>query len=174
MNLLLLETANIFQWVLLGLLLLVIIAAPFYFRFMNKKESDKQTKLIDNLKKGDRVLTAAGIVGKIVSFEKSDNFSLVTIETGTSKNPGYLTLDVYAIVENLSNVAAKANEAKVEEKQEQPAEEVVEEKPVEVQEENEAPVEEEVKEEKPKKPRAKKTTGTTAKKSTSKSKSAKK
>ena len=122
MSLLLVEVAQIFQWVLLGILLILIVAAPFYFRFMNKKETDKQSKLIDTLEKGDRVLTAAGIVGKVVAFEDKDGFNLVTIETGTAKNKGYLTLDVYAIAENLSKPMQLQNEPK----EEQPKEEVVE------------------------------------------------
>ena len=112
------------------------------------------------MEKGDRVLTTAGVVGKVVEIEEKDGFSLVTIETGTAKHKGYLTLDVYAIAENLSKPMQLANNQKEETpkdaevvEENEPTKDEVKEEAVQTEEQIEAPVEQEVTEEKPQKTR---------------------
>lgn len=54
---------------MLGLLPLVIIFVIFYFLVMRpqKKQRDKHKVFLQNLKKGDDVLSSNGMVGKIIS-----------------------------------------------------------------------------------------------------------
>lgn len=51
---------------------LVLIFAIFYFFLIRpqKKEQERHQAMVDALKKGDEVITAGGIVGKVVFAEK--------------------------------------------------------------------------------------------------------
>ena len=151
---LLLETPNVGpgNWILLGILLLVLVASPFFMRAKNKKEMQNAQNMMDSLKKGDKVLTSAGVIGKIVEIDNKDGYKTVVIETGSAKHKGYLCVDIASIYLNLSAPVEQPTENKkevVEEKQENIVEttEVIEESKPEVVEENT----QEVKEEKPKK-----------------------
>ena len=132
MNLLL---ADVSQWILFGVLALVIILAPVFMSMRNKKEMAKAQQVMDSLKKGDKILTSAGVIGKIVSISEKDGYKTVTIETGDEKHKGYMTIDIAAIYMNLSapveqpapavNQPAETEKQQVEEK----SEEVVEDAP---------------------------------------------
>lgn len=117
---LLLATADVSQWVLFGILVLVIVLAPLFMSMRNKKEMAKAQEVMDSLKQGDKILTSAGVIGTIVSINENDGYKTVTIETGDDNHKGYMTLDIQAIYMNLSEpvVAENANET-----QEQPVEE---------------------------------------------------
>jgi preprotein translocase subunit YajC len=65
------------QFIMMGLIILV-----FYFfmiRPQMKKQKD-QKKYVDELKKGDKVVTSAGIHGKIADI--ADTFFLIEIDNG--------------------------------------------------------------------------------------------
>lgn len=109
MNLLLAEV-GIGQWVLLGALALILIASPFLMRAKNKREMENQQKMMEAIKKGDSVLTSAGVIGKVVSIENKEGYKTVTIETGDSKHKGYLCVDIASIYYNLSNPPAALNQ----------------------------------------------------------------
>lgn len=100
------------QWILLGVLVLILVISPFLMKAKNKKEMENAQKLIDSIKKGDKVLTASGVIGKVISLDNKDGYRIVTIETGDEKHKGYITLDIAAIYANLSNpvVEQKLNE----------------------------------------------------------------
>ena len=59
----------------MSLLPLVLMFAVFYFLLIRPQQSKmKQHRaMIENLKKGDQIVTAGGIVGKIARVEQSDN-----------------------------------------------------------------------------------------------------
>ena len=120
MNLLLATDGGVSQWVLFGILVLVIVLAPLFMSMRNKKEMAKAQEVMDSLKQGDKILTSAGVIGTIVSINENDGYKTVTIETGDDNHKGYMTLDIQAIYMNLSEpvVAENANET-----QEQPVEE---------------------------------------------------
>jgi outer membrane biosynthesis protein TonB len=111
--------------------------------------------MIDNLKKGDTVLTYAGVIGKIVGIEDKQGYKTVTLETGNEKHKGYMCIDVASIYSNLSNPVVQEpvkEEPAVEEDkpieapehlEEQPKEETTSEEPA-----KEEVVEEQVKPEK--------------------------
>ena len=139
------QSGGIMSWVLLGVLALFLIISPFMMKARNKKEMDKAQKMINSIKKGDKVMTASGVIGKAVGFEEKDGFKTITIETGDEKHKSYMTLDINAIYANLSAPAIenlpKVEEKKVEDKVENHNDEVAvlpetsESKPVEVEQE---------------------------------------
>ena len=100
MNLLLAQVGN---WILLGVLVLFLVVSPFLMKAKNKREMESAQKMVDSLKKGDTVLTASGVIGKIVGMDTKNGYKTVTIETGDQKHKGYITLDVAAVYANLSN-----------------------------------------------------------------------
>lgn len=60
---------------------IIMIAALYFFIIMpQQREEKKRKQLIDNLKKGDRVITEAGIIGTVV--EKKEDEVIVEISAG--------------------------------------------------------------------------------------------
>lgn len=121
------ETQNI-VWlvILIGIFILFFV----YSHFKNKRDRERYEQMTNNLEKGDKVLTSAGIVGKIVSIENKDTYKLVTIETGNLKNKGYVTFDsqaIYTVLEKKNQNVGQSNNDSIENK-ETVAEEPVEEK----------------------------------------------
>jgi preprotein translocase subunit YajC len=65
----------------MSLLPLVLVFAIFYFLLIRPQQTKmkQHREMLENLKKGDQVVTAGGIVGKIAKIEASDNQLLVEI-----------------------------------------------------------------------------------------------
>ena len=85
------------QWVLLGIIVALLIAHPILMFFRNKRENEKVKTQSDSIKKGDKVLTTSGIYGTVVEIKQEGNGKVITIETGSSKNKGYISIDAFAI-----------------------------------------------------------------------------
>lgn len=115
------------QIILIVFILLLVIAYPILVSSRNKKETQKMQEQTNSLKRGDRVLTSSGVYGTIVDLEMTDEKKIVTIETGSGKNKGYVSVDAYAIYTVFKDEPAKpAEEKKVDAKLEAPAEAKVE------------------------------------------------
>lgn len=164
----------IWNYVLIGVVALLLIAMPIMMNMRNKKESQKVQEQTNSLKVGDEVLTTSGVYGTITEIKFDDAKKVVVIETG-GQEKSYMAVDAYAIYTVFTKDTTPAESAPVAEevKVEEPVvESVVEEKKEEVVvEEAEVATPEEV----AKKP-AKKTTSTKApaKKSTGAKTTAKK
>lgn len=67
--------------IFMSLLPLVMVFAIFYFLLIRPQQAKMRThrEMLENLKKGDQVVTGGGIVGKIVRVEQSDNSLVVEI-----------------------------------------------------------------------------------------------
>ena len=158
---------NVWNYVLIGVVALLLIALPILMNQKNKKESQKIQEQTNSLKVGDKVLTTSGVYGTITEIKFDDSQKLVVIETG-GKNKSYLSVDAYAIytvfkseeelrreAEEKANAEKALEEKKSDEKKDDKAEEpkaVIEEKTVEVVEEKtEKPADEKSKEKKSKK-----------------------
>ena len=150
------------QWVLIGVLVLLIFAYPFIARARNKRENEKLIERTNSLKRGDKILTTSGVYGKILEVREEDGAKKVVIETGNDKYKSYMTIDAYAIYTVL-NDEVKPQE-KIEIKEEKKEEPKVEEKAIEVKTEE--------KKEEVEKPKGTKKVST--KKSSTKSKTTKK
>ncbi len=110
---LILSNVGVGSWVLLGVLLLILIVSPFLMRAKNKKEMDSQQKMMNAIKKGDTVLTSAGVIGKVVGIDNNkQGYKTLTIETGDEKHKGYLCVDIRSIYYNLSNPVVENVETK--------------------------------------------------------------
>lgn len=96
MNMMLLAANSVWNWVLIGVVALLLIAMPVMMSQRNKKESQKLQEQTNSLKVGDKVLTTSGVYGTITELKFDDSKKLVVIETG-GKVKSYLTVDAYAI-----------------------------------------------------------------------------
>ena len=119
------------QWILIGFIALLIIVYPIMIATRNKKENQRMQEQTNSLKRGDRIITTSGIYGKIVDLQLDNDKKIVTIETGTEKNKGYVSVDAYAIYSIIKDeeIINEQQTPAVEEKKEEPqVQETVEEK----------------------------------------------
>ena len=126
---------NVINYVLIGIVVLMLIALPIMMNSKNKKETQKIQEQTNSLKVGDKVLTTSGVYGTITELKFDETQKLVVIETG-GKEKSYLTVDAYAIYtvfKSEEELKKEAEEKAKLEKKEDKKEEVVE--PVEVKEE---------------------------------------
>ena len=103
---------DVTQIILIVFILLLVIAYPLIITRRNKKESQKLTEQTNSLKRGDKVLTTSGVYGTIVDLQMNEDKKIVTIETGTDKKKGYISVDAYAIYTVFSDEIQKAVEQK--------------------------------------------------------------
>ena len=125
---------GVIQYVLIGVVALLLIAMPIVMNARNKKETQQVQEQTNSLKVGDKILTTSGVYGIITEIQFSDSQKIVVIETG-GKTKSYMSVDAYAIYrvlktdEELAKEAAAAAENKVEKaEEEQPKTETVEKK----------------------------------------------
>ena len=108
------------QIILIVFIALLIIIYPILISTRNKKENQRMQEQTNSLKRGDKVLTTSGVYGTIVDLQLDDDKKIVTIETGTEKNKGYISVDAYAIYtifkEDTANEAEKSIQSKHEDK----------------------------------------------------------
>ena len=100
------------QYILIGLIVLLVIAYPLLVSSRNKKDKQRMEQQTNSLKRGDKVLLTSGVYGKIIDIEQDGERRLITIETGSGKNKGYVTVDAYAIFQVIVDQPAPAPEAK--------------------------------------------------------------
>lgn len=119
------------QIVLIVFIVILIIAYPVMMYSRNKKENQRMQEQTNSLKRGDKVLTTSGVYGTVVDLHLEGDKKIVTIETGTDKKKGYISVDAYAIYtifnEEDEKAAEKAEDGN-KEKQEQKADAKVEQK----------------------------------------------
>ena len=67
--------------IFMSLLPLVMVFAIFYFLLIRPQQTKmkQHREMLENLKKGDQIVTGGGIIGKIVRIEQSDNSLVVEI-----------------------------------------------------------------------------------------------
>lgn len=112
------------QWVLIGLVLILIIAYPILMTRRNKKENQRLVEQTNSLKRGDKILTTSGVYGTILEVREEDGAKKVVIETGNAQYKSYMTVDAYAIYTVFKDEKEVAKEKAVEEKKEEPVNEV--------------------------------------------------
>lgn len=138
------------QIILIVFIVVLLVAYPILMFSRNKKENQRMQEQTNSLKRGDKVLTTSGVYGTIVDLHLEENKKIVTIETGTEKNKGYISVDAYAIYtifkeEETTEATEQVdsfNENPTEEQSKETVEEVKEQSPV-----VEEPVQEEIKQE---------------------------
>ncbi len=111
----LLAANDVWNYVLIGVVILLLIAMPILMNARNKRETQKIQEQTNSLKVGDKILTTSGVYGTITELRFDDSKKQVVIETG-GKTKSYLTVDAYAIYTVFKSDEEIAREA--EEKQE--------------------------------------------------------
>jgi preprotein translocase subunit YajC len=91
--------------------------------------------LMSGIKKGTKIVTTAGVYGVVESVEETTDGKVVTIKTGSSKNPSTMTIHMNAImgIDNKTSVKGSKKEEveeTIEAEEVAENEEVKEEKPV--------------------------------------------
>ena len=109
------------QWVLIGVVLLLIVAYPILMGSKRKKDEERLIEQTNSLKRGDKILTTSGVYGKVLEVREEDGAKKVVIETGNDKYKSYMTVDAYAIYTIIKDEQKPAE--KVEIKEEAPAKE---------------------------------------------------
>ena len=110
------------NWMLLLLLVLAVaMIVPTYLK--QKKEMNNRQELSNSIKKGTKIVTTAGVYGVVESVEDTTDGKVVTIVTGSSKNPCTMTIHINAImgIDNKTKVSdtdkQSEEKAKVENKE---------------------------------------------------------
>lgn len=151
-SLLLASTENIVNYILIGIVVLMLIALPIMMNQKNKRETQKIQEQTNSLKVGDKILTTSGVYGTITEIKFDDTQKLVVIETG-GKTKSYMTVDAYAIytvfkseeeLENEQQAKLEAEKAKEQEKKDKKDDKKEEKVEVVVEEKQEEPKTEEV------------------------------
>ena len=101
------------QIILIVFIALLVIAYPILMHFKNKKETTRMQEQTNSLKRGDKVLTTSGVYGTIVDLHLDGDKKIVTIETGTEKNKGYMSFDAYAIYQTFPKETEVKEDTKV-------------------------------------------------------------
>ncbi len=88
---------------IIPLVLLIGLAVVYiFFGFKNRKKQQEQAmKMMNELKKGDKVVTNAGIYGEIVSLKETNMGKVVVIKTGDEKDAkkvSYITINASVIL----------------------------------------------------------------------------
>ena len=99
------------QIILIVFIVLLIIIYPIMMFSKNKKENQRMLEQTNSLKRGDKVLTTSGVYGTIVDLQLQDDKKIVTIETGTDKKKGYISVDAYAIYQIFKDEETKEPES---------------------------------------------------------------
>jgi len=111
------------QWILIGVVVLLIVAYPILMGSRRKKEEEKLVEQTNSLKRGDKILTTSGVYGKILEVREEDGAKKVVIETGNDKYKSYMTIDAYAIYTIIKDDQKPAEKVEI---KEEPKEEVEE------------------------------------------------
>ena len=92
----LLAANDVLNYVLVGIIVLLLIVMVILMNARNKRETQKIQEQTNSLKVGDKILTTSGVYGTITELRFDDSKKQVVIETG-GKTKSYLTVDAYAI-----------------------------------------------------------------------------
>lgn len=119
---------NVWSYVLLGVLALLMIAMPIFMNQRNKRDTQKIQEQTNSLKVGDKILTTSGVYGTIVELKYDDSQKVVVIETG-SKEKSFISIDAYAIYTVFKSDAQLKAEAEAKAENEKKVVEAEQEKP---------------------------------------------
>jgi len=117
--------------IILLAVLIALVVALFIMSFLKKKKYNEELgQMRSELKKGDKVMTDAGVVGEVVESFVEDEYTYFVLKTGKGNNVGYFTVHANAIYyvfgkeekvqeeKKVVVVAPKKEETKVETKEE--------------------------------------------------------
>ncbi len=89
-------------WTIALVGLLVLMVVYLIFGTINRRKSQEQAlKMLNDLKKGDKVVTNAGVYGEVVSMRETNMGKVVVIKTGhddDAKRASFLTVNASVIL----------------------------------------------------------------------------
>lgn len=89
-------------WTIALIALLVLMVVYLVFGTINRKKNQEQTlKMLSDLKKGDKVVTNAGVYGEVVSMRETNMGKVVVLKTGhddDAKRASFLTVNASVIL----------------------------------------------------------------------------
>ena len=120
------------NYVIVGVLVVLLLVMFIMMNARNKKESQKVQEQTNSLKVGDKIMTTSGVYGTITEISYDDTKKTIVIETG-GKTKSFMTIDAYAVYtvfKSDEELAREAEEArKLAEATAEPAKEEVKEEP---------------------------------------------
>ena len=96
---------------IMNLLPIILIFGVFYFFIIRpqiRKQKDQEA-LISSAKKGDKVIVAGGIIGRIIQTKEND---IITLEISKGVNIEVLKSSIISIVTDKKEISAHNNKAK--------------------------------------------------------------
>lgn len=107
-NLLAIETSQIFLYVVIALLVVAMIVVPM---FTNRKKQKEVNDMYDSLSVGDEIMTIGGIMGTIVELKTHESGEkLMVIETGEGKDKATMTFTIQALRLNYTRTKRRQEE----------------------------------------------------------------
>ena len=120
------------NYVIVGVLVVLLLVMFIMMNARNKKESQKVQEQTNSLKVGDKIMTTSGVYGTITEINYDDTKKTIVIETG-GKTKSFMTIDAYAVYtvfKSDEELAREAEEArKLAEATAEPSKEEVKEEP---------------------------------------------
>lgn len=97
------------------LMLIVLMGVAFYFLIIRpqRREQAERQKMLNALAKGDRVITSAGIHGRVTDISK--NGELVTVECGKNIHLDFSRSAIATVVKKSSDAESATAKAETEE-----------------------------------------------------------
>ncbi len=93
------EANNVGWTIALGVLIALMVFYLILGTINRKKNQEQASKMLSELKAGDKVVTNAGIYGEIVSQKETNMGRVVTIKTGEEGGkPSYITVNAQVIL----------------------------------------------------------------------------
>jgi preprotein translocase subunit YajC len=88
---------------------LIIIFVLFYFMMIRpeRRRRAEMSRMLDNLKKNDRVVTAGGILGTVVNVQKGSEEVTIKIDEGTNTKLRMLRSSIARVVSDEDGDAKK-------------------------------------------------------------------
>ena len=88
------NAGSIVVYVILIVALLAMLIMPY---FTQKKKNQEFMKMLDDMKVGDLVKTAGGIIGRITKISDKGDIKTVILETGSKSEKSYMEFDMSMI-----------------------------------------------------------------------------
>lgn len=92
------QTSGVSLWIMIGLAVVLLVVMYITRGKRNKKYEDERQDLINNLKKGTKVITSFGLYGEVVEVKETTDGKVVLISTGDNKNKTYMNVHINAIM----------------------------------------------------------------------------
>ena len=93
------------------LFMIAIIFFGYYFLIMmpQKKERAERQKMLDSLKKGDRVVTTSGVHAKVVDISKGNEGEVVTLECSRNVQIDFSRSAIAAVLKRKEDAGSDAD-----------------------------------------------------------------